>query len=97
MANFIGRGNAHVGKIDAILTDSNLDPINRIIICILMNAIAPKLEYAGEVWESNTKLRSIAVNSTNDNNQKSANIKMLRYDEQYSTKSRTRNVPTQRK
>ena len=39
---------------DAILTDSHLD--TRIKICILMNAIAPKLEYAGQVWEGKAKL-----------------------------------------
>ena len=41
----IGKSEAHVGKMDAILTDSNLDTkINR---TILMNVIVPKLEYAG--------------------------------------------------
>ena len=39
---------------DAILTDSHLD--TRIKICILMNAIVPKLEYAGQVWEGKAKL-----------------------------------------
>ena len=38
---------------DAILTDSHLD--TRIKICILINVIVPKLEYAGEVWEGNAK------------------------------------------
>ena len=38
---------------DAILTDSHVD--NRIKICILMNVIVPKLEYAGEAWEGNAK------------------------------------------
>ena len=38
---------------DAILTDSHHD--TRIKICILINAIVPKLEYAGEVWEGNAK------------------------------------------
>ena len=41
---------------DAILTDSHLDTINRIKRCILMNAIVPKLENAGDVWEGNAKL-----------------------------------------
>ena len=40
---------------DAILTDSHLDTINRIKRCILMNVIVPKLEYA-QVWEGNAKL-----------------------------------------
>ena len=54
----IRKGKAHVGKMDAILTDSHLD--TRIKICIRMNVIAPKVEYAGEVWggvwERNAKL-----------------------------------------
>ena len=39
---------------DAILTDLRLD--SRIRRCILMNAIVPKLEYAGDTWEGNAKL-----------------------------------------
>ena len=39
---------------DAILTDSHLD--TRIKKCILINVIAPELEYAGEVWEGNANL-----------------------------------------
>ena len=50
----IGKGKAHVGKMDAILTDSHLD--TRIKRCVLMNVIGPKLEYSGEVWEGNAKL-----------------------------------------
>ena len=38
---------------DAILTDPHLD--TRITICILINVIVPKLEYAGEVWQGNAK------------------------------------------
>ena len=38
---------------DAILTDPHLD--TRIKICILMNVIVRKLEYAGEVWEGNAR------------------------------------------
>ena len=49
----IGRGKAHEGKMDAILTDSHLDA--RIKRCVLINVV-PKLEYAGEVWEQNAKL-----------------------------------------
>ena len=45
------QGKTHV---DAILTDSHLD--SRIKICILINVIVPKLEYAGKVWEGNAKL-----------------------------------------
>ena len=37
-----------------ILRDSHLD--TNIKICILMNVIVPKLEYAGEVWWGNAKL-----------------------------------------
>ena len=50
----LGKGKAHVGKMDAILTDSHLD--TRIKRCVLMNVIGPKLEYSGEVWEGNAKL-----------------------------------------
>ena len=39
---------------DAILTDPHLD--TKIKICILINnVIAPRLDYAGEVWEGNAK------------------------------------------
>ena len=38
---------------DAILTDPHLN--TRMKICILINVIVPKLEYAGEVWEGNAK------------------------------------------
>ena len=50
----IGKSEAHVGKMDAILTDSHLD--TRIKICTLKNVIVPKLVYAGEVWDGNAKL-----------------------------------------
>ena len=39
---------------DAILIDSLHDI--RIEKCILMHVVVPKLEYAGEAWETNTKL-----------------------------------------
>ena len=54
IAKVLGKGEAHVGKMDAILTVSHLDA--RIKICTLMNVIVPKLGYAGEVWEGNAKL-----------------------------------------
>ena len=38
---------------DATLTDSHLGI--RIKRCIMMSVIAPKLEYAGGVWEGNAK------------------------------------------
>ena len=38
---------------DAKLTDSHFN--TRIKIGILINVIAPKLEYAGEIWEGNAK------------------------------------------
>ena len=49
----LGKSKAHVGKMDAILTDSHLDTM--IKRCILINGIVPKLEYA-EVWEGSAKL-----------------------------------------
>ena len=54
IAKVTGKGKSQVGKMDVILTDPHLD--TRIKICILMNVIGPKLEYAGEVWEGNAKL-----------------------------------------
>ena len=53
IAKVIGKGKAHTGKMDAILTDSHLD--TRVERCILIDVIVPKLEYA-EVWEGNAKL-----------------------------------------
>ena len=53
MAKVIGKGKSQVGKMDVILTDPHLD--TRITICILINVIVPKLEYAGEVWRGNAK------------------------------------------
>ena len=44
-AKAIGKGKSHIGKIDAILTDSHLGTINRIKRCFLMNVTVPKLEY----------------------------------------------------
>ena len=49
-----GRGKAHVGEVDAILTDSHLD--TRIKKRILTNVMVPELEYAREVWKGNAKL-----------------------------------------
>ena len=46
-----------MGSMDVILGDSHL--LIGINICILMNVIAPKLEYAREVWEDNAKLVNI--------------------------------------
>ena len=50
----IGKGKTQVGKMDAILTHSHI--ATRIKICIVINVIVPKLEYAGVVWEGNAKL-----------------------------------------
>ena len=50
----IGKGKAHVGKMDAILSDTHLDA--RVKICIMMNVMAPKPRaYAGKVSEGNAK------------------------------------------
>ena len=59
-----GKGKAHVGKMDAIPTDSHLD--TRIKRCILMNVIVPKLEYAGEVWEREREVGKTAGNFMGD-------------------------------
>ena len=55
IAKVMGKGESQVGKMDAMLTDPHLD--TRIKICILMNVVIPKLEYAGEVWEGNAQFR----------------------------------------
>ena len=53
IAKVIGKGKSQVGKMDAILTVPHLD--NRIKICILINVIVPKLQYAKKVWEGNAE------------------------------------------
>ena len=68
---------------DAILTDSNLD--TRTGICILMNVIAPKLEYAVEVWERNATL----VKQLETAAQRAATNKVLLYIRCSSTTSNT--------
>ena len=77
IAKVIGKGKAQVGKMDAIITDSHRD--TRIKVCILINAIVPKLEYAGEVWEGNAKLakqlRTIQMTSSYKR------TRMLKHDE----------------
>ena len=39
IANVIGKGKAHIGKMDAILTGLHLDTINRIKTCMMINVI----------------------------------------------------------
>ena len=53
IAKVIGKDKPQVGKMDATPTDPHLG--TRIKICILINVIVPKLEYAGEVWEGHAK------------------------------------------
>ena len=52
--NVLGKGQAYVDKVYATLTDSHLDA-TRIKICILMNAIVQKVEYAGKASKGNAK------------------------------------------
>ena len=59
----IGKGKAHVGKADAILTDSHLD--TRIKLCILMNVNVPKLEYPGSMGREG-EVGKTAGNSKDD-------------------------------
>ena len=77
MAKVIGKGKAQVGKMDAILTDSHLDTRSK--ICILINVIVPKLEYAGELWEGNAKfvkqLETVQMTAT-----KNKYTRILKYD-----------------
>ena len=42
----VGTGRSHMGKMDAIVTDSHLGTRN--MGCTLMNVILRKLEYAGD-------------------------------------------------
>ena len=72
-----------------ILSDLRLE--SSITRCIFINVIVPKLEYAGEVWEGNSKLvkqietvRMTAVIKC---------ARMLKYDEYCGIKSRHGNVP----
>ena len=53
IAKVIGKSKSLVGKMDAILTDPHFD--TRIKICIVINVIVTKFEYAGGVWERNAK------------------------------------------
>ena len=65
IAKVIGKGKAHVGKMDAILTDSH--PDTRFKRWVMINVIVPKLEYAGELWEGNAKLvKQLVGNCTDD-------------------------------
>ena len=49
IAKVIGKGKTHVGKTDAMLTDSHLD--TRIKRCILVNVRVPSLEHAAGIWK----------------------------------------------
>ena len=46
IAKVIGKGRAHVGKMDAIITDSHLD--TRVKKCILIDVIVSKLQKYGK-------------------------------------------------
>jgi len=48
------KGKARAGKLHPILADRHLD--TRVKLTILNSVIIPPLEYAGEVWEGNTKI-----------------------------------------
>ena len=61
-----------------------------------MNVIVPKLEYAGEVSVGRErKVRKTTGNSADDRSYK--DTRMLKYDEQCSSKNGTRNVPSENK
>ena len=85
------KGTAHLGM-DAIPTDSHLDTRIEITMRILVNVIVLRLEYAGEAWERNTKfvkpLEIVPMTSA----KKILGYSM--YDELFSTKNITGNVPT---
>ena len=87
----IGKGKAHVGKMDAILTDPHLH--TRITICILVNVIVPKLEHAVEVWEGNAKLVKQLETVQMAAAKKVPGCSSTTSSNYYSIKSRTANVP----
>ena len=62
-AKVIGKGRAHVGKMDVILTDSHLE--TRIKICILMNVV-PEAGICGRSISRNAKRVKPAGSSTDD-------------------------------
>ena len=54
MSKVAEKGKARAGKMHPILADRHLD--TRIKLAVLKSVIVPPLEYAGEVWEGNTKV-----------------------------------------
>ena len=76
---------------DAILTDSHLG--SRIEVCILMNVIVPKLEYAGEMWEGNAKFVTKLETAQMTAAKKSIRIRRV-INTWYSIKNRTGHLPT---
>ena len=87
----MGKGKAHVGKTDAILTDSHI--ATRIKRCILINVIVPKLKYEGEVREGNAKLVKQLETVQMAAAKKVPGCSSTTSSNYYSIKSRTANVP----
>ena len=74
-------------------------PRNRINMCILMNVILPKLEFAGEVWEGNAKfVKQLERVQMAAAKKKVQGInKMLKHDGYCSVNSKTGDAPTRDK
>ena len=68
IAEVIGKRKIYVGKMDATLTDSHLDTINRIKICILMNCDCAKARMCGRSMGREREVVKTAGNSTDDSN-----------------------------
>ena len=77
MTEVIGKGKSEVGKMDAILTDPHLD--TTITVCILINVIVQKLEYAGASMGREREFRETTGNSADGSCYKDA--RMLKNDE----------------
>ena len=71
----MAKGEAHVGKMDAILTDSHID--TRIKICHLMND-RTKTRLCRRNMKRERTVRKTPGNSTYDGSEKSA--RMLKYE-----------------
>ena len=53
MVKIFRKGKSQLGNMDAVLSDTHLD--TRITLCILINVIVPKREYAGEFLEADAE------------------------------------------
>lgn len=90
IAKVTGKGRSQEGKMDATLTDSQLD--TGINVCIMMIVFAPRQGYAGEVSERDAELVKQLEIAQMAKVQKALQW-VLKYDGQYRNIGRFRNVP----